>query len=109
MRSDCTEFGNAILQKALYQSNIEPADPIGKPILAKDGKNLAPAIDVAVHIGDRADFHDIMNCPPDETGFQSRHLHESPRINLHPPLKRRRHRLAVRHDNQNRISLRLQF
>ena len=47
----------AVLQEALHQRDIEPADPIGQPVLAENRQNLAPAIDVAIDVGDRADFH----------------------------------------------------
>ena len=125
----------AVLQEALHQRQVEPADPTGQPVLAEDREDLAPAIDVAIDLGmvvifivnsrrhcdnpcltprpscgeQRLSAPTIVNSPPNAAEIQSRHRHEPACIQFHPPLQRRRQRFAVRHDDQNRVPLGLQF
>ena len=53
----------AILQEALHQREIEPAHPIRQPVLAEYREDLAPAIHIAIDVGDGGDFHG--NCRTD--------------------------------------------
>ena len=50
-------FAVAVLEEALHERQVEPADPTGQAVLAEDREDLAPAIDVAIDVGDGGDFH----------------------------------------------------
>ena len=50
-------FAVAVLEDALHDGQIEAADPAGEAVLAEDREDLAPAIDVAIDLGDGGDFH----------------------------------------------------
>src|SRR6187200_2122778 len=64
----------AILEKALHQSQVEPAHPIRQPVLAQNRQYLAPAIYIAVHVGNRGDFHKkaLARWPAETAGLYSR-------------------------------------
>ena len=50
-------FAVAVFEDALHDRELEAADPAGEAVLAEDREDLAPAIGVAIDLGDGGDFH----------------------------------------------------
>src|SRR5262249_44551540 len=104
----------AILANSLHHRDIVPAAPILQSVFAEDRQNLAPAIDIAIDIRNRADLHTanrlsarpttvrLLQLSMTSTRSSIARRRESPQIQLQSPLQGGGHRVAVRYHNQDR-------
>ncbi len=45
------------LEQVFGEARAQPADPVGQTVLAQDGQDLPPPIEMPVDVGNRADSH----------------------------------------------------